>query len=208
MFGRKKSIALLETLQREESENLKRIDELQVSQSRLNAENLSLTAGDSTDEGIAAVRKRAKLRAEYEACEAQIAQLKRQVGDGRQRQRQMAEKYEWLQQTRKQVISDLAGFRPESEEYDQALARLAGLLRMLYRFEGEPALIVEAERIERDVESRNPWFIVPEPYVWNNGRLLKESDPENVGSGRVAFGKGAQVEKSEALRLGLLEVTR
>ena len=205
MFGltREPNFALLNRLRAEAREFQERIDQLHRTQAELTAEHQALEADINTEVSIGSVRKRARLRANYEATERAIADFERRLRDSQNEQRGVIEAYQEVVEYRKRLLAKAAALEPGSD-LDECLGQLAGLLRVLHHYEGDAKLLKESAKLEAEIQARSPWYVLPEAWVYNSaGKLIKET--ELAGVGRVAFGRGAKITKDEARRLGILE---
>lgn len=201
-FGEEPSFARLREMQKQQAERQKQIGKLEDRLRDIEIEGDGLlNPGDRVDAAIEAVTKREALRQQYKGIETEIAQQQSQIRNYATEVAQLVDAYNCAQGERKQLISEISR-TPDGEAKDKLWTELAKTLRRLGWCEDNAKLTAEAEKIERELADRCPYLTLTEAWHWVNGQLIRERD-HTEGPGRVAYGKGARLLKSEAARLGV-----
>jgi len=203
MFGQQKTFALLKKSQDEAAAAKDQIEKLRTRMAELEFQNGALVEGTDTASSVDTVRKRGRLRAEYEEVEGRIVALEHQIRISGEEQAQLSLAYEHLTSNHKSAIEELSRLEP-GEEKDAALGRLAQILKLLSHYEQDLKYRAEAEGIERDIAERSPYYVLPEAWVRENasGKLVPES--ELITNGVQIYGKGIKVLKTELQQVGIL----
>jgi hypothetical protein len=149
-------------------------------------------------------RNRLSLINEYERVTTELNRMNKERERLVREATDLQDNYDRLTLKRRRLGQRL-GEQLSPEQRAETETELAKVLWGLGVLGDDERLKAEAKRILQKLEDESPWFVVPETYVWNKDRLLRESDPENVGPGRLAYGRGHRITKDEARRVGILE---
>lgn len=211
MFGQEqRSFAMLDKLRDEQRELQKRIDQLRGQQQVLNVEGARLEAQTratvDTAKRLDGTRKAETYRAQIATLEGEVRSCEQQLMAGRQEQAMLCDDYNLAMSERAKLDKAISAMA-EGEDRDQALLRLAKLLRVISHYECNQTLRSEAEAIEAGVAERSPYWVAPQPYYLAEGRAVTEDRlaalQERGIRSVTLWGKGSRVLKSEVQKFGV-----
>jgi chromosome segregation ATPase len=147
-------------------------------------------------------RQRAKLKAEAESLQSQIAINSRRLEDVNSEHRQLRDHLDSLCSAREALFRQLSGART-NEDTTAMHAELLPVLKALAQFSGDRKALQEYERAELAHQTSLP-YVVNDRCLYHTAdktEIVEENDPR---ARWTAYGKGVRISRDEARRLGLI----
>jgi chromosome segregation ATPase len=147
-------------------------------------------------------RERAKLKAESEALDIQIARNNYQMEEAKANYVQLRERRDGLSATRERLFREMGECRND-EETLALRERLLPVLKTLALYSNDQKAIGECEKLQREISSARS-YIVNDRCLYHTAdktEIVEENDPR---ARWTAYGKGVHIPRDEARRLGLI----